>query len=196
MPNTTPRDPGRRVWLMATSITGGTGLIATAVPFVASMAPSERARALGGPVEVALAELKQGAITTVAWRGQPVFVLHRSPEMLSSLSGHDDALADPGSLRSTQPGYAINAERAIRPEYLVLVGICTHLGCVPILRPTPGTADMGASWPGGFYCPCHGSRFDLAGRVFKNVPAPTNLVVPPYHFVSDSILLVGIDAKT
>ncbi len=196
MLKTSPPDPGRRIWLTATSITGGAGLAATAVPFIASMAPSERARALGAPIEVDLAGIEQGALRIVEWRSQPVFVLHRSDEMLASLTGHDNVLADPGSLRSTQPGYALNATRSIQPKYLVLVGICTHLGCIPTFRPTPGTADIGASWPGGFYCPCHGSKFDLAGRVFKNVPAPTNLVVPPYHFAFDSILLVGVDVKT
>jgi ubiquinol-cytochrome c reductase iron-sulfur subunit len=196
MMNTPPPDPGRRIWLTATSITAGAGLAATAVPFIASMAPSERARALGAPVEVDLAGIEQGALRIVEWRSQPVFVLHRSDEMPASLTGHDNALADPGSLRSTQPGYALNAYRSIQPKYLVLVGVCTHLGCVPTFRPTAGTADIGASWPVGFYCPCHGSKFDLAGRVFKNVPAPTNFVVPPYHFAFDSILLVGVDVKT
>lgn len=196
MPNTTPRDPGRRIWLTTTSIAGGAGLIATAVPFVGSMAPSERARALGAPVEVGVAEMAQGAIKTVEWRGQPVFVLRRSSAMLASLTGHDDALADPHSIRSIQPGYATDIDRSIRPEFLVLAGICTHLGCIPSFRPTPGAPDIGASWPGGFYCPCHGSRFDLAGRVFKNVPAPTNLVVPPYHFATEGILLIGVDVTS
>lgn len=168
-------------------------MAATAVPFIASLAPSERARAIGAPVEVDLSGMEPGAIRTVEWRGQPVLVLHRSDEMLASLTGHDDELADPASLRSTQPDNAVNGYRSIQPKYLLLLGICTHLGCVPIFRPNAGAADIGASWPGGFYCPCHGSKFDLAGRVFKNVPAPTNLVVPPYHFASSSILRVGVD---
>ncbi len=196
MSTTTPIDPDRRLWLTATSVAGGAGLVATAVPFVASMAPSERARAQGAPVEVELAGIQPGEIRTVEWRGQPVFVLRRTPEMLASLAQHDDLLADPGSRRSVQPPYAANAGRAIKPEYSVMVGICTHLGCIPTFRPTPGAADIGASWPGGFYCPCHGSKFDLAGRVYKNVPAPTNLVVPPYHFASDTRLLVGVDPKS
>ena len=192
---TTPINPDRRLWLTATSVAGGAGLVATAIPFVASMAPSERARALGAPVEVELQGLRPGELRTVEWRGQPVFVLRRSAEMLDSLARHDGLLADPGSRRSDQPAYTVNAYRSIKPAIAVIVGICTHLGCIPTFRPTPGAADIGASWPGGFYCPCHGSKFDLAGRVFKNVPAPTNLVVPPHHFISDTTLQMGVDPK-
>ena len=195
MPVTTPIDADRRLWLTATSLAGGAGLVATAVPFVASMAPSERARALGAPVEVEVQGLRPGELRTVEWRGQPVFVLRRSTAMLDSLARHDDLLSDPASRRSDQPAYTANAERAIKPEIAVMVAVCTHLGCIPTFRPTPGAADIGASWPGGFYCPCHGSKFDFAGRVFKNVPAPTNLAVPPYHFASDTTLLIGVDAK-
>ena len=191
-----PINPERRLWITATTVVGGTGLVVAAVPFVASLAPSERARALGAPVEVDLQGLQLGELRTVEWRGQPVFVLRRSSAMLESLTQHDSLLADPGSRRSDQPPYATNADRSVKPELAVMVGICTHLGCIPTFRPTPGAPDIGASWPGGFYCPCHGSKFDLAGRVFKNVPAPTNLVVPPYHFASESTLLVGVDAKT
>lgn len=189
-------DAGRRLLLTATSVAGGAGLVAAAVPFVASMQPSERARAMGAPVEVELQGIRPGQLLTVEWRGQPVFVLRRSAAMLESLTRHDDLLADPLSRRSTQPKYALNVGRSVKPEISVLVGICTHLGCIPTFRPTPGAADLGDSWPGGFYCPCHGSKFDMAGRVFKNVPAPTNLVVPPYQFVNDSALLVGVDADT
>ena len=187
-------DEERRLWLMATSAVGGAGLVATAAPFVASMAPSERARALGAPAEVEIQGLRPGELRTVEWRGQPVFILRRSKEMVESLSRHDDLLADPGSRRSDQPAYAANAERSIKPDFAVLVAVCTHLGCVPTFRPTPGAADIGASWPGGFYCPCHGSKFDLAGRVFKGVPAPTNLRVPPYRFVRDDLILIGQDS--
>ena len=192
---TTPIDADRRLWLTATSLAGGAGLVATAVPFVASMAPSERARALGAPVEVEVHGLRPGELRTVEWRGQPVFVLRRSVAMLDSLARHDDLLADPASRRSDQPAYTANAERAIKPEIAVMVAVCTHLGCIPTFRPTPGAADIGESWPGGFYCPCHGSKFDFAGRVFKNVPAPTNLVVPPYHYASDTTVLIGVDPK-
>lgn len=193
MSSTQPMDPDRRLWLAATSVAGGVGLVATAVPFVASMAPSERARALGAPVEIDVAGIKPGELKTVEWRGKPVFVLRRSSDMLSSLTQHDNLLADPGSRRSEQPEYAVNIDRSLKPEIAVIVGICTHLGCIPTFRPTPGAADIGDSWPGGFYCPCHGSKFDLAGRVFKNMPAPTNLVVPPYHFASNRRLLIGLD---
>ena len=195
MPVTTPIDADRRLWLTATSLAGGAGLVATAVPFVASMAPSERARALGAPVEVEVQGLRPGELRTVEWRGQPVFVLRRSTAMRDSLARHDDLLSDPASRRSDQPAYTANAERAIKPEIAVMVAVCTHLGCIPTFRPTPGAADIGESWPGGFYCPCHGSKFDFAGRVFKNVPAPTNLVVPPYHYASDTKVLIGVDPK-
>lgn len=157
------------------------------------MAPSERARAIGAPVSLNVQGMKAGELRTVPWRGQPVFVLRRSAEMLDSLPRHDELLADPQSVQSIQPLYAKNTDRSIRPGLGVLVGVCTHLGCIPTFRPTPGVADIGANWPGGFYCPCHGSKFDLAGRVFKNVPAPTNLVIPPYHFTSDTSLLIGVD---
>lgn len=186
-------DAGRRRLVVATSVIGGAGVAATAVPFVASLSPSERARAQGAPVEFDVQAMQSDELRTVEWRGKPVFVLRRSPQTLASLPRHDDLLADPLSNRSEQPSYAANPVRSTRPEFLVLVGICTHLGCIPSFRPEPGAADLGASWPGGFFCPCHGSKFDFAGRVFKNVPAPTNLTVPPYHFASGTTLLIGVD---
>ena len=188
-----PEDADRRLWLGAATAAGGTGLIATAVPFVASFAPSEQARALGAPVDVDVSGLRPGELRTVEWRGKPVFVLSRTPEMIDALARHDGLLADPQSRRSEQPEAAPNALRSIRPGLAVIEAVCTHLGCVPSYRPTPGSPDIGAQWPGGFYCPCHGSKFDLAGRVFKNVPAPTNLTVPPYRFVSETALLIGAD---
>jgi ubiquinol-cytochrome c reductase iron-sulfur subunit len=187
-------DITRRRWLRALSATGGAGALAAAAPFVASMAPSERARALGAPVEVDLAGLLPGSLKTVEWRGQPIFVLRRTPAMVEGLRRHDALLADPASRRSIQPPYARNTARAIDEETGVLVGLCTHLGCVPTFRPDPGAPDIAADWPGGFYCPCHGSKFDLAGRVFKNVPAPTNLTVPPYRLAGPSAHIVGEDA--
>ena len=190
-----PTHHDRRVWVKATSVVGATGLFASAVPFVASLAPSERVRALGAPVEVDLQGIRPGEIRTVEWRGKPVFVLRRSQDMLDSLARHDDLLADPPSRRSLQPSYARNSTRSSKPEIAVLEAICTHLGCIPSFRPTPGAPDIGTTWPGGFYCPCHGSKFDFAGRVFKNVPAPTNLSVPNYQFASDSMLLIGVDAQ-
>lgn len=181
----------RRIWLTATAVVGGTGLIATSVPFVRSLEPSERARALGAAVEVDVRGTGPGELLTVEWRGRPVWILRRTPAMLESLGRESGLLADPTSKRSEQPEAARNPWRSLRPELGVMVGICTHLGCVPTFRPTPGTPELGADWPGGFFCPCHGSRFDLAGRVFRNVPAPTNLDVPPYRFKVDGILVLG-----
>lgn len=186
-----PSDPNRRLWLTATTVTGGAGLIASAIPFVASFAPSERARSLGAPVQVQLQAMLPGDLQIVEWRGKPVFVLRRSHEMIEALAGLGALLADPRSLRSEQPESSRNATRSEKPEFVVLEAVCTHLGCIPAFRPVPGAADIGSAWPGGFYCPCHGSKFDLAGRVFKNVPAPTNLSVPPYRFDSEFVLLIG-----
>jgi ubiquinol-cytochrome c reductase iron-sulfur subunit len=191
IPADSPDDADRRLWLGAATAAGGAGLVATAVPFVASLAPSEKARALGAPVDVG--SLRPGELRTVEWRGRPMFVLHRTPEMIDALARHDTLLADPQSRRSLQPEAARNDLRSIRPELAVIEAVCTHLGCVPTFRPTPGSPDIGAQWPGGFYCPCHGSKFDLAGRVFKNVPAPTNLTVPPHRFLSETVLLIGAD---
>jgi ubiquinol-cytochrome c reductase iron-sulfur subunit len=195
MNNPTLDDSDRRLWLRAASVTGGVGLVATAAPFIASMAPSERARALGAPVEVGVEDMSPGQLRTVEWRGKPMFVLRRTAQMLASLQDHDTFLADPNSRRSIQPAYASNADRSVRADIVVLEAICTHLGCVPTFRPDKGAADIGKDWPGGFYCPCHGSKFDLAGRVFKNVPAPTNLTIPPYRFTSESTLQIGVEAS-
>ena len=151
MSHSIPMDPDRRRWLTATSVAGGAGVVATSVPFVASMAPSERARALGAPVELDVQDVAMGELRTVAWRGKPIFVLRRSPEMLDALTRHDDLLADPRSLRSDQPAYARNIDRSVKPELSVMVGLCTHLGCIPTFRPVPGAADLGANWPGGFF---------------------------------------------
>jgi ubiquinol-cytochrome c reductase iron-sulfur subunit len=188
----TPNDPERRVWLLATGAAGGAAAVATAVPFVSTLAPSERARAAGAPVEVDLSDIPPGGMKTVEWRGKPVWVLRRTPEMLATLDGHDALLADPRSTRDALPPALRTPYRAIRPEILVAVGICTHLGCSPVSVPE-GTSNpsVGADWPGGFFCPCHGSTFDLSGRVYRNKPAPTNLEVPPHRYLSDSRLLIG-----
>ena len=187
-----PSDLSRRRWVAACSAVGTLGAVATSVPFVASMSPSERARAFGAPVEVDIGALKPGELRTAEWRGKPVWVLRRTADMLAALGSHDDLLSDPRSTRrGQQPDYARNDLRSVKPDIAVLVAICTHLGCVPTFKPEPGAADIGASWPGGFYCPCHGSKFDLAGRVFKNVPAPSNLEVPPHRYTGDSTLLIG-----
>lgn len=187
-------DGGRRHFLLvATTVTGLAGAAFTAVPFLASWKPSARAQALGAPVEVDIGKLELGAIVKVEWRGQAVYIVRRTPEMLASLSTLDDQLRDPESADSEQPEYAKNEARAVNPEYLVVIGVCTHLGCAPINRFEPADAELGADWPGGFYCPCHGSKFDLSGRVFKDVPAPLNLRIPPYQFLADTRLLIGAD---
>jgi ubiquinol-cytochrome c reductase iron-sulfur subunit len=187
-----PPDPERRAWLAATAVAGGVAAVATAVPLVGSLAPSERARALGAAVEVDIGDLAPGAVKTVEWRGKPVWIVRRTPEMLAALQAHDDRLADPQSARSEQPDAARNAARSIRPDVFVAVGICTHLGCSPTAVPAgSGNPSVGDDWPGGFFCPCHGSTFDGAGRVYRNKPAPTNLEVPPHRYAGDTRLLIG-----
>lgn len=189
-------DKSRRNFLTAaTAGMGAVGVAFTAVPFISSWAPSERAKALGAPVEVDVSKLEPGAMMTVMWRGSPIYIVHRTKEMLDQLAANDANLRDPSSQESDQPAYAKNEARARDPQYLVLVGTCTHLGCLPKNRFEPGTVDINVpgGWPGGFFCPCHGSKFDLAGRVFKDVPAPINLRVPPYSFKSPTQLIVGLD---
>ena len=190
-------DTRRRRLLAITTGLGVVGGVFAATPFVQSMLPSARARAAGAPVEVDVSRIEPGQLLTVEWRGKPVWVLRRTPEMLASLEQVTPLLADPDSTVETQqPEYARNEYRSIRPEILVLVGICTHLGCSPDKRLEPGAeSGLGAEWPGGFFCPCHGSKFDLAGRVYRNVPAPTNMVVPPHVYLSDTRLLVGEDSN-
>ena len=190
----TPIDSSKRTWLIASGCAGAVGGVATAVPFVSSFQPSEKAKAAGAAVEVDISALKPGEKVTVEWRGKPVWILHRTPEMLAALAKAEGELADPGSaVASQQPEYAHNPHRSRRPEIFVAVGICTHLGCSPSSAFQPGNPAIGADWRGGFLCPCHGSTFDLAGRVFKNKPAPTNLEVPPYIYLSDARLRIGED---
>lgn len=186
-------DPLRRRLLVATSVAGGAGIAAATVPFFASLTPSDRARALGAPVKADFATLRDGEIATVEWRGQPVWILRRTPGMIERLGKIDDLLLDPASERPQQPPYCKNPARSIRSEVFVCVALCTHLGCVPSVRTEVAPADLGARWPGGFYCPCHGSMFDLAGRVFKRVPAPLNLLIPKHTYLSDTQLLIGED---
>ena len=190
-------DKGRRQLLTAaTTITGVAGVAFAAVPFLSSWKPSARAKALGAPVEIDISKLDPGAMLKIEWRGKPVLIVRRTPEMLKELGDHDAKLADPASDNSRQPEYAKNPARAIKPEYLVLVGVCTHLGCLPQNRFAPGASADGvltADWPGGFFCPCHGSKFDLSGRVFAGVPAPVNLEVPPYSFADDAHIVIGQD---
>lgn len=192
-------DQERRTWIAITCGAGAVGGAALAVPFVASFAPSERARAAGAPVQVDISGLKPGEKMTVEWRGKPVWVVRRTEAELATLPKLDSQLADPFSKRNPSeltPEYARNEWRSIKPEYLVCVGICSHLGCSPVDRFTPGAQpSLPDDWPGGFLCPCHGSTFDMAGRVFKNKPAPDNLEVPPHMYLSDTVVLIGEDKK-
>ncbi len=189
-------DCGRRRLIVATAAIGGVGVVTAIVPFVSSMLPSERAKASGAPVEVDVAGLAQGQLITVEWRGKPVWILNRSPEMLATLEKLDDAVADPKSTVKQQPASCTNETRSIKPNFLVLIGICTHLGCSPSAKFKAGADDgMPADWLGGFLCPCHGSTFDFAGRVFKNRPAPTNLEVPPHTYLSATRILIGDEKK-
>ncbi len=191
----TAHDPEKRQWLIATGVAGGTAALATAVPFASTFAPSERAKAAGGAVEVDLSDIPPGGSKTVEWRGKPVWIVRRTPDMLAALLGHDGELADPQSTKDQQPAYAKNVARAIHPEFFVAIGICTHLGCSPSSAPKGGgNPSLPANWPGGFFCPCNGSTFDGAGRVYKNKPAPTNLEVPPHRYASGTRILIGEDA--
>lgn len=183
----------RRMLTAATSLVGAIGAVYVVVPFVASMQPSERAKAAGAPVEADISKLEKGAMLRVKWRGKPVWIVRRTEEMLASLPALNDQLRDPESNESEQPSYTKNEYRSKKPEYFIGVGICTHLGCSPTYRPQVAPADLGAEWKGGFFCPCHGSRFDLAGRVYAGVPAPLNLVVPPHQYLSDTTLIIGDD---
>ncbi len=189
-------DCGRRRLLVATAAAGGVAGVAVAVPFVASMLPSERAKAAGAPVEVDISKLAPGQMMTVEWRGKPVWIINRTKEQLESLAKLGDKLADPKSAKNMQPDYARNETRSIKPEILVAVGICTHLGCSPTEKfKTGAESGIDADWQGGFLCPCHGSTFDLAGRVYKSKPAPDNLEIPPHMYLGDAKLVIGEDKK-
>ena len=188
-------DNTRRNLIVASSAVAGAASLGAAAPFVWSMWPSERAKAAGAPVEAEISNLAPGELTVVEWRGKPVWVLRRTKEMLEAIRKADDKVTDPKSEVAAQPEYAKNDTRSIKPEYLVLVGICSHLGCSPQVKPAEAKAEMGADWAGGFLCPCHGSKFDLAGRVFRGAPAPINLEVPPHTYLSDTRLLIGEDKK-
>lgn len=177
---------------IATGMAAAVGAAAAAWPFIDQMEPSAAVLAAAGPIDVDISKVEPGQQITVRWRGQPILIVHRTPKELKRLQASSDTalLRDPGSNVHQQPDYANNWHRSIKPEYLVLVGICTHLGCIPLFRPDPG-GSLGKGWPGGYFCPCHGSRYDLSGRVFKNVPAPYNLPVPPYHFPSNTVVRIG-----
>ncbi|MDD3447530.1 MAG: ubiquinol-cytochrome c reductase iron-sulfur subunit [Gammaproteobacteria bacterium] len=190
-------DKGRRRLLIgATTAMGAVGAAYVAVPFIKSMSPSAKARAAGAPVEADISKLEPGQRITVEWRGQPVWLVSRTEQNLGDLETLRDVLTDPDSEQPQQPEYCKNATRSIKPGVMVAIGICTHLGCSPTYRPDVGAEDLGgAEWKGGFFCPCHGSKFDLAGRVYKGVPAPTNLVIPPHKYLSDTVILVGEDGE-
>ena len=189
---------GRRRFLIGvTSAVGAAGAVGIAVPFVGSWNPSARAKAAGAPVKADIGKLEPGQMVVVAWRGKPVYVVNRTEEMLANLPKLDDELKDPESEVSIQPDYVEGIARSIRPNLLVIEGLCTHLGCAPKYRPEVGAADLGGDdWLGGFFCPCHGSKFDLSGRVYSGVPASTNLVVPPYSFEGENVLVIGVDTET
>jgi len=181
----------RRFLIGATGAVGGIGVVAAAAPFVMSFFPSERAKAAGAPVEVDIGKLEPGQKIDVEWRGKVVWIINRTPPMLASLPKLDPRLADPNSDKSQQPAYAKNEHRSIKDNVVVMIGICTHLGCSPTYRPEIAPADLGPEWLGGFFCPCHQSKFDLAGRVYSGVPAPTNLPVPPHKYVTDTRIIIG-----
>ena len=193
MSNDEASNSRRRFLTVATSAVGVAGAVGVAVPFVGSWNPSAKAKAAGAPVKADVGKLEPGQMVVVEWRGQPVYVVRRTERMLETLPGLDGELKDPNSEISKQPAYITDRNRSLRPDLLVIVGICTHLGCAPKFRPEQGAVEPG--WEGGFFCPCHGSKFDLAGRVFSGVPASTNLVVPPYSFESENVVVIGVDAE-
>ena len=196
MSNECKVDCGRRRLVVATAAVGGVGAVAALVPFVSSMLPSERAKAAGAPVEADISKLEPGQMMTVEWRGKPVWILHRNKDMLDTLPKLDGEVADPKSDKKMQPDYAKNENRSIKPEIMVMVGICTHLGCSPSSKFKKGAEEgMAADWVGGFLCPCHGSTFDFAGRVYKAKPAPDNLEVPPHYYIAEGRILIGEDKK-
>ncbi len=179
-----------------TKVMGGVGGIFAVIPFLSTMSPSEKAKSAGAPVEIDVSGLKPGAFKVVEWRGKPVWVVRRTAEMINNTQEDNDILTDPKSLEEHQPKYTQNKFRSLNPEYLVLLGVCTHLGCSPLYKPNSKTAELGLDWKGGFFCPCHGSKFDLSGRVHKGMPAPYNLEVPPHYFVSESRIIVGKDGES
>lgn len=185
----------RRLLIAATTAAGGVAAVGAGTPFVLSLMPSERAKAAGAPVDVDVSAIEPGMMISVEWQGKPVWIVRRTKEMLDTLAKHDEKLVDPNSKVPQQPEYANNIYRSIKPEYFVVLGVCTHLGCSPTYRPELAPPDLGPDWPGGWFCPCHGSRFDLAARVYKGVPAPTNMIVPPHKYLSDGRILIGDDSK-
>ncbi|MGH1487512.1 MAG: ubiquinol-cytochrome c reductase iron-sulfur subunit [Cellvibrionaceae bacterium] len=189
---------GRRRFLTAaTSVVGAAGAVGVAVPFIGSWNPSAKAKAAGAPIKVNLAKIQPGQMVTEEWRGKPVYIIRRTDEALEGLKKVDDQVSDPDSANTQQPNYAQNETRSVKPEFMIMLGVCTHLGCAPQFRPDVGAKDLGGDlWQGGFFCPCHGSKFDLAGRVYKSVPAPLNLEVPPHSYESDTVVVIGVDGES
>jgi len=188
---------GRRRFLVAaTSVVGAAGAVGAAVPFVGSWFPSAKAKAAGAPVKVNIGKIEPGQQMVAEWRGQPVFIVRRTEETLTNLDKLTDTVADPKSEASVQPAYVDPVVRSIKPEVLIVVGLCTHLGCAPSFRPEVAAADLGADWLGGYFCPCHGSKYDMAGRVYKGQPAPLNLPVPPHSYETDSVVIIGVDQES
>ena len=188
---------GRRRFLVAaTSVVGAAGAVGAAIPFLGSWAPSARAKAAGAPVRVNISKIGPGEQVVAEWRGQPVFVLHRTPEIMEGLKKIEAQLAEPASKESEQPTYVDESERSIKPELLIVLGVCTHLGCAPNFRPEVAPADLGPEWVGGYFCACHSSRYDLAGRVYRGQPAPLNLPIPPHSYETDEIVIIGVDEET
>lgn len=188
-------DKSRRRFLTTTAtVVGGVGAVATTVPFISTMTPSARAKAIGAPVEVDIGDIGPGERKIIKWQGKPIWILRRSEQSLATLSELDEEVRDPDSAVAQQPAYAKNEYRSLKPEYLIVIGLCTHLGCSPSYVPADDEHELGDDWKGGFFCPCHGSRFDLAGRVYKGVPAPANLVVPPHQYLSNTRVLIGDDS--
>lgn len=186
----------RRFLTAATSVVGAAGVVGAAVPFVGSWNPSAKAKAAGAPVKADISKLEPGQMVVAEWRGKPVYIVRRTEKQVTDLAGLADQLRDPDSLQPQQPAYVNSATRSIRSDILILVGLCTHLGCAPKHRPEVAPADLGDKWVGGFFCPCHGSRFDLAGRVYQGVPAPLNLEVPPHSYESENVVIIGVDQET
>ena len=194
--NSAINQPRRRFLITATAVVAAAGVVAVSIPFIESWMPSERAKMGGAPIQFDLSKLEPGRQVTIEWRSKPIFVLRRTAEILQSLnkSSHRQQLRDPDSMVvSQQPDYADNKVRSIQDEFFIVIGICTHLGCIPTFRPDVAPEDLGPEWVGGYFCPCHSSKFDLAGRVYKGVPAPTNLVVPPYRYLSETVIEIGVD---
>ena len=193
--NHSPPSQRRKFLTNMTQVMGGIGGIFALIPFLSSMSPSERAKSAGAPIEIDISSLQPGSYKVVEWRGKPVWVVRRTEEMIANTLDDDDVLSDPKSIEEHQPEYTQNKFRSIKPEYLVLLGVCTHLGCSPLYKPNAKSQELGLDWAGGFFCPCHGSKFDLSGRVHKGVPAPYNLEVPPYYFATETKIVVGEDGE-